>query len=113
MEPIGPEIGYTPIFLALPAERGVKHPFELTTIYVLPMRQKRPSESQKHHRRTFHLPRYDPERWEQERDASLTESLREARERATVAEREAETSEKLLKQSQQEVGLMFVRERER
>ena len=77
------------------------------------MPRKRPSESQKRHRRTFHLSRYDQERWEKERDASLTESLREARERATVAEREAETSEKLLKQSQQEVGLTFVREGER
>ena len=33
MEPIGPEIGSTPLFLALPAEGGVKHPSELTTIY--------------------------------------------------------------------------------
>jgi len=74
------------------------------------MRPKETSGTLKHHRKTFHLARRDPERWEEEREVGLSEGLREARERANIAEREAETDRTLLKHSQQQVSLVIVRE---
>ena len=63
-------------------------------------------------RSTFHLARHSPDRWEKERNASFSESLCEARERASVAEREADTNKTLLRHSEQQVCLRFVQEYE-
>lgn len=76
------------------------------------MRKKHVSDTLKHHRSTFHLARHSPDRWEKERNASFSESLCEARERASVAEREADTNETLLRHSEQQVRLRFVQEYE-
>ena len=76
------------------------------------MRTKQTSYAQQRHRKTFYLARCDPERWEQEKEASLLESLREARERTSAAEKEAKTNKKLLKQSQQQASIIIVREDE-
>ena len=72
------------------------------------MRTKKTSDALKRHRQTFHLARHDPERWEHEKNVSLYESLREARERARIAEREVEITKKLLRDSQREVRLIIV-----
>lgn len=72
------------------------------------MRTKKTSEALKRHRQTFHLARHDPERWEQEKNDSLSESLHEARERARIAEREVEITKKLLRDSQREASLIIV-----
>jgi hypothetical protein len=71
------------------------------------MGKKLVSDSQKRHYRTFHLARRNPELWEQERNASLSETLGEARERISVVEKEVETNKKLLRRSQHQVRLIF------
>ena len=76
------------------------------------MPKKKPSDALKCHRHTFHLARYDPEGWEQARYLSLSENLREAQERASIAEREAEASKKLLRHREQEVSLVITHEGE-
>jgi len=76
------------------------------------MRCKKVSDKLKRHRQTFHLSRYDPERWEQERNATLSESLRKAEERASIAEGGAGMNKELLEQSQHQVGLIIVCEGE-
>ena len=58
------------------------------------MRPKNTSYALKQHRKTFHLARYDPERWEQVNENNLQTNLRDARERASVAERELEAGKK-------------------
>jgi hypothetical protein len=72
------------------------------------MHPKETSDTLKHHHKTFHLARHDPERWEQEREITLSEGLHEARERARIAEREAETNKTLLKRSQQQVSCVAI-----
>jgi len=72
------------------------------------MRLKETSDAVKRHRKTFHLARRDPEHWEQERETSLSETLREARERAAIAEREAEANKRLLNHNQQQASLVIV-----
>ena len=69
------------------------------------MRTKSTSDKLKRHRKTFYLARRDPDRWERERNTTLSEGLREARERASVAEREAKAKEVLLNRSQQQVSV--------
>ena len=76
------------------------------------MPKKKPSDALKRHRHTFHLARYDPEGWEQARYLSLSENLREARERAGIAEREAEANKKLSTHRGQEVSLVVTHEGE-
>jgi len=98
--------------LALPPERGVKHPSQAIHNYTCTMRPKKVSDKLKRHRRTFHLARHDPERWKQERSVALSENLREAQERASIAEREVEGNKGLLEQSQQPVSPVIVCEGE-
>ena len=98
--------------LVLPPERGAKYPSRAIHDYTCTMRCKKVSDKLKRHRQTFHFCRYDPERWEQERNATLSESLRKAEERASIAEGEAGRNKELLEQSQQQVGLVVVCEDE-
>ena len=63
------------------------------------MRTKHTSNALKRHRKTFHLARHDPELWEQVKENNLLESLQEAQERASAAERRAEISEKMLERA--------------
>ena len=91
-----------------PRERG-KYPSQATHIYAHPMRVKKASDTLKRHYQTFYLARRDPERWEHERNTSLSESSHEAWERASTAEREAEAIKKSLRHSQQQVGIPIVR----
>jgi hypothetical protein len=72
------------------------------------MRQKRVSDTLKRHRHTFHLARHRPDDWKEEKSTSFSESLHETRERAHIAEREAEIDKTLLKHSQQQVRLSTV-----
>jgi len=58
----------------------------------------------------FHLARHDPERWEQEKETTLLNSLHDAWEKASAAEREAETNKKLWKNSQQQASIFIVYE---
>ena len=68
------------------------------------MRSKETSDALKRHRKTFHLARHDPELWEQERSTTLSDSLHNAQERASEAEKVAETNKKLLECGEQEVS---------
>jgi len=95
------------ILLALP-ERGARHPSCTIPIHTYSMRSKQISYAQKRQRETFHIARYDPECWEQEKETTLLENLREARERANAAEREAETNKETLKYSQQQASIVIV-----
>jgi hypothetical protein len=76
------------------------------------MRVKKTSDVLKHHRATFHLAQRDPECWEQEKNTTLSESLCEAGERVTIAERKLEADEKLLEHSQQQASLIIITEDE-
>ena len=67
--------------LVLPPERGAKYPSRAIHDYTYTMRCKKVSDKLKRHRQTFHFSRYDSERWEQERNTALSESLRKAEER--------------------------------
>ena len=58
------------------------------------MRTKNTSDIQKRHHPTFYLARRDPERWEHERNITLSENLGEARERAGTTEREAKVNKR-------------------
>ena len=60
----------------------------------------------------FHLAQRDPERWEQERETALLESLREAREGVNTLEREAGTSKELLEHSQRQASVIIIYEDE-
>ena len=90
--------------------RGVKHPSRAARIFTHPMRIKHTSHALKQQRKTFHLARHDPEHWEQEKEAARLENLHEARERASAAEREAKADKELLKNAQQQVSVVVVRE---
>ena len=79
--------------------RVAKRSFRATRIYPHPKRLKCTPNALKRHRETFHLARHDPEHWEQERETTLLESLREARERVNTVDREA--NKELLKHSRQ------------
>lgn len=68
------------------------------------MRLKETSDALKRHRRTFHLARHNPERWEQERNITLSENLCDVRETTSKLEGEAEANKKLLECRQQQVG---------
>ena len=98
--------------LALPPETGAKHPSQTIHDYTCTMRPKKVSDKLKRHRKTFHLARHDPERWEREKRAALSENLHEAQERASIAEREVERNKGLLEQSQQKVSPVIVCEDE-
>jgi len=98
--------------LALPPERGAKHPSQVIHDHACTMRPKNVSDKLKRHRQTFHLARRDPERWEWERSVTLSENLREAQERASIAEREVERTKGLLEQSQRQVSPVMVCEGE-
>jgi len=76
------------------------------------MRTKQTSYALQRHRKTFHLARSDPERWEEEKETTRLESLHEARERASAAEKEAETNKRLLEHSQQQASVVIVHEDE-
>lgn len=77
--------------------------------------RKKGSEAQKRHRKTFHLARHDPERWKQVRENNhseslrelqeLSERLREAEERESIAKGKEETAKMLLKEAQQQASL--------
>ena len=77
------------------------------------MRPKGTSKALKRHRKTFHLVRHDPERWEQEKKAALSENLHEAREKADTAEREVEAKERLLMDCRDQVSIAIVYDDER
>ena len=74
------------------------------------MRRKHVSDTLKRQRQIFHLALHNPDQWEQERYASLSESLHEARERASTAEKEMEENKMVLKRSQQQVHFESVQE---
>ena len=62
----------------------------------------------KRHWQTFYLGRRDPGRWEKDRNATISVSLHEARERTRNVERELECK-KLLKDSWQRVSCVDCR----
>ena len=51
------------------------------------MRAKQTSYALQRHRQTFHLAQCDTERWEQEKETTLLESLHEVRESTSAAEK--------------------------
>ena len=72
------------------------------------MRTKHTSNALKRHRETFHLARRDPGLWEQVKESNLHETLHEAWERASAAERRAEVSEKLLEDMQKQESIYIL-----
>ena len=85
--------------------RGQNTPFNLPTSTHIPMRTKHTSNALKRHRKTFHLARRDPELWEQVKESNFLESLHEAQERASAAERRAQTSERLLEDARKQASI--------
>ena len=67
---------------------------------------------QKHHYQAFYLAQRDPERWEHERNITLSENLDEAWERAGTEEREAMVNKKLVMNCQRWVSLVITCEDE-
>ena len=94
--------------LAIPPEKGAKHPSQATHIYADHMRPKNTSKALKRHRQTFYLARRDPEHWEKERNTVISVSLHEAAERTQNTERELEECKLLLKDSQQRVSCVAI-----
>ena len=74
------------------------------------MRPKKVSKALKRHHQTFYLARRDPERWERERNITLSESLNETQEKVGIAKRETDKDERLLEHIQQQVSPVVVRD---
>ena len=73
------------------------------------MRTKHVSDALKRQRRTFHLARHDPERWEREKETStLLENIHDAQERASAAERDAEANKQLVEEKQKQARIFIV-----
>ena len=73
------------------------------------MRTKHVSDALKRQRRTFHLARHDPARWEQEKETStLLENIHDAQERTSAAERDAEVNKQLVEEKQKQARIFIV-----